>query len=89
MDKIKQVQEIVGMLVYYLWAVDSKMVTALGSIAAHQLHGTKDVITTCQHLLDYADKNPNATIWYLASNMILTLHSDASYLSEYNSKVGL
>ena len=34
------------------------------------------------HLLDYVATHPNATIRYLASNMMLVVHSDASYLSE-------
>ena len=35
-----------------------------------------------QHLLDYCATNPNATIRYKPSDMILKIHSDASYLSE-------
>ena len=34
-----------------------------------------------QQLLDYLTSNPNATIRYQASGMILFIHSDASYLS--------
>jgi hypothetical protein len=33
-------------------------------------------------LLNYADSNPHATIRYSASDMVLHIHSDASYLSE-------
>ena len=33
-----------------------------------------------QQLLDYLASNPNATIWYHASGMILFVHSDASYI---------
>ena len=35
-----------------------------------------------QHILNYCETNPNATIQYKASDMILKSHSDASYLSE-------
>jgi hypothetical protein len=35
-----------------------------------------------KHLLDYLATNPNATIWYRTSDMIMNVHSDASYLSE-------
>eukprot|EP00957_Ditylum_brightwellii_P082773 6293300-Ditylum_brightwellii.AAC.1 len=38
----------------------------------------------CHQLLDYVAMHPNATIQYLASNMILVVHLDASYLSEQN-----
>ena len=37
-------------------------------------------------MLDYLATNPNATIRYHASKMILNIHSDASYLSEPNAK---
>eukprot|EP00957_Ditylum_brightwellii_P055084 4174983-Ditylum_brightwellii.AAC.1 len=37
-------------------------------------------------LLDYVATHPNATIYYMASNMILTVHSDASYLLESNAR---
>eukprot|EP00957_Ditylum_brightwellii_P055140 4179128-Ditylum_brightwellii.AAC.1 len=37
-------------------------------------------------MLDYCHTHPNATLHFLASNMILTLHSDASYLSEKKAR---
>ena len=37
-------------------------------------------------LIDYLQTHPNATIRYVASEMILNIHSDASYLSEPNAK---
>ena len=41
-------------------------------------------------LLDYVATNPNAILTYKKSNMILSVHSDASYLSksEARSRVG-
>jgi len=39
-----------------------------------------------QHLLDYCATNPNATICYKPSDMILKIHSDASYLSESKAR---
>ena len=35
-----------------------------------------------QQLLDYMHTNPNAVIRFRSSDMILNVHSDASYLSE-------
>ena len=40
----------------------------------------------CNQLLDYCATHPNPSICYLASNMILTLNTAGSYLSELNSK---
>eukprot|EP00957_Ditylum_brightwellii_P104070 7928480-Ditylum_brightwellii.AAC.1 len=37
-------------------------------------------------MLDYCHTHPNATLQFLASNMILTLHSDALYLSEKKAR---
>ena len=37
-------------------------------------------------MLDYLATNPNATLRYYASDMILNIHSDASYLSERNGR---
>ena len=39
-----------------------------------------------KQLLDYLATNPDATIWFKASNMILNVHSDASYLLESNAR---
>ena len=39
-----------------------------------------------KQLLDYVATHPNARIRYVASDMILNLHSDASYLSEPKAK---
>jgi hypothetical protein len=39
----------------------------------------------CHQLLDYVATHPNADIRYTASNMILAVHTNASYLSEHNT----
>eukprot|EP00957_Ditylum_brightwellii_P113137 8628239-Ditylum_brightwellii.AAC.1 len=51
-------------------------------IASQQADATEATMKACHHLLDYVATHPNATIRYLASNMMLVVHSDASYLSE-------
>ena len=38
-------------------------------------------------LLDYLTTHPDASIWYHASDMILTFDTDASYLSELGGKI--
>jgi hypothetical protein len=40
------------------------------------------ILTPFTQFLDYASTHPDATIRYSSSPMILTIHSDASYLSE-------
>ena len=38
------------------------------------------------HMLDYLATNPNAEVRFYPSNMILNVHSDASYLSAKDAK---
>ena len=58
------------------------MLTALGSIAVQQSKGTEKTYADTLWLLNYSATHPNAKICYTASDMILYIHSDASYLSE-------
>ena len=62
------------------------MLAALGSIAAHQAKGTEQIYADTLWLLNYAATHPDATIRYTASDMVLHIHSDASYLSEPRSR---
>ena len=79
---INLVQQIVGNLLYYSIAVDPTMLAALISISAKQAKGTEKIYDDTLWLLNYAAMHPNATIRYTASDMVLHIHSDASYLSE-------
>ena len=76
------VQEVIGVFLYYAWAVDCTMLTALGSLATQQASPTETALAQIHQFLDYALSHPNAGITYRASDMILAAHSDASYLSE-------
>ena len=38
-------------------------------------------------MLNYVTTHPNTTIWYTASDMILHIHSNASYLSEPRARI--
>jgi len=85
-DQIKRVQKIVCTLLYYGQAVDFTLLTALSAITARQSNGTQAVAEACHQLLDYVATHPNAGIRYHACDMILAVHTDASYLSELGSK---
>ena len=75
-------QQIVGTLLYYSIAVNPTMLTALGSITAQQAKGTEKMYVGTLWLLNYYATYPNAMICYTSSDMIIHIHSDASYLSE-------
>jgi hypothetical protein len=62
------------------------LLTSLSSIAARQANGTTAVAESCHQLLDYIATHPNAGIRYKACNMILAVHTDASYRSEQKGK---
>jgi hypothetical protein len=80
-DKTR-IQEIIGVLLFYGCAVDSTLIAALGTIATQQSTPTaKTMNATIVQLLDYCPTNPEATVKYQASDMILHINSDASYLS--------
>ena len=82
---INLVQQILGTLLYYYITVDPTMLTALGSIAAQQSKVTEKTYADTLWLLNYANTHPNAKIRYTAIDMMLHIHSDASYLSEPQS----
>jgi len=83
---IKYVQGIVGCLLYYARAVDNKLLCTLSAIGTQQASATENTLAACNQLLDHVATYPGDGITYKASNMILAAHSDASYLSETNSR---
>ena len=67
------------------------MLVSLGTVAAAaQTHGTVKTMDAVIQLLNYAATHPDAAIRFYKSDMILYIHSDASYLSEpkARSRVG-
>ena len=83
---IKRLQEIIGVLLFYARAVDSTMLVALSSLASAQASGTEATALAATRLLNYAATNPNAVLRFHASDMILHIDSDASYLSEPHAR---
>lgn len=86
----KRLQQVVGTFLFYARAVDATMLHALNALAAAQSNGTQATAQALVHFLNYCATHPTATIQYRASDMILHIHSDASYLteSEARSRVG-
>jgi hypothetical protein len=86
----KRLQEVLGTFLFYGRAVDNTMLTALGTLASAQTHGTEQTMDKLVLLMDYATTHPDAKVRFHKSDMILFVHSDASYLSEpkARSRVG-
>ena len=80
-DEKKFVQKVVGSFLFYARAVDMTILLALNAIAGAQAAPTKNTLKRVHQLLNYMATNPDAVIRYRASDMILNVHSDASYLS--------
>jgi hypothetical protein len=85
-DRIKRLQQITGMLLYYARAVDPTTLVALETISMQQSNGTEATANAIVQLLNYCATHPISTIRYQASDMILRIHSNASYLSEAKAK---
>ena len=85
-QEIKHLQQIVGIFLFYSRSVDPTMITALSIIATEQTQGTQITKEKAEHFLTYTTSHPNATIKFYKSDMILKIHSDASYLSEHQGR---
>ena len=58
------------------------MLVAPSAIAAEQEAPTEKTLQKVHQFLDYAATHPETAVTYKASDMVLAIHSDASYLSE-------
>jgi hypothetical protein len=84
--ELKEMQEIVGVFLFYSRAVDPTMLTAINKIASRQSKPTSLIKQEIERFLQYANKWPDATMRIRASNMKLVCHSDGSYLSESEAR---
>jgi len=62
------------------------MLVALSAIASKQARTTAKTLHKVQLFLDYAASQEEAILTYHVSNMVLAVHSDASYLSEKQAR---
>jgi hypothetical protein len=81
-----KIQKVTGSILYYAWGVDPTVFMPLNDIATEQTKATEKTQAATNQMLDYLATHPDATIRYHASDMILHIHSDASYLSVTNAR---
>ena len=86
-DGIKFVQQVTRTFLYHAHIVDPTMLVALSVIAASQPAPTEQTLEKTLFFLDYAAMHPDAILTYCASDMVLNIHSDASYLTEPKATV--
>ena len=75
----------VGKFLYYAKATDETMSHGLNHLS-NKYEGSEKKLIAQQHFLDYCYWNPNLVKLYKASDMILFVDSDASYLTAPGSK---
>jgi hypothetical protein len=80
------IQKVTGSVLYYARAVDPTVLMPLNDIATEQTKATEKTQAATNQLLDYLATHPDATIRYHASDMILHIHINASYLSVSNAR---
>lgn len=85
-QRTKFIQEVIGVFLYYSRAVDSTMFTTINKLATRQSYPTLSLYNDIHHFLKYAASYPNGHVTFYPSNMILMVHSDASYLSESKAR---
>jgi hypothetical protein len=83
---IKRVQKIVGIILYYARAVNMTVLMALSSIFVEQTKATEQTMEKFTQLFDYLAGHADAKSCFHASDMIMNIHLDASYLLEVNAQ---
>ena len=73
-------------ILWYMRACDITTTKALNAIGCEQAKATLTTIMWTNWLLDYLTTNPIAKIGYWQSNMRLIIHSDTSFLVEWDAK---
>ena len=85
-DGKKFIQKVNRKFLYLGRVVDLTILTALSSLASQHAAPTDKTKRRAMQLLDYLATQEEAVLTYRASNMVLAIHSNASYLSETNAR---
>ncbi len=84
-SEIKQVQKIVGSILYYAGMVNMTVLMALSMIASKRTKGMECTLEKAYQVLDHLAMHHNAMVQFCASNMVMNIHLDVSYLSKPNA----
>jgi hypothetical protein len=83
---VNKLEQLTGTLLYYAQSVDPTLIMPINVLASEQSNATAFTADKVIKLLNYCNTHPETKIRYHASDMILHIHSDASYISENESK---
>jgi hypothetical protein len=78
----KFIQEVCRVFLFLARGVDGGLLPALSALASQQTNPTERTKALCKQFLDYMASQNEAVLTYKASDMVLAIHSNASYLSE-------
>jgi hypothetical protein len=81
----KFIQEVCRVFLYLAHVADGGLLPALISFASQQANSIEKIMELCKQFLDYMATQEDAILTYHTSNMVLAIHSNASYLSEPKS----
>ena len=84
--KSNTVQQVVHTFIYYARAVNPIMLMKFNSIAAERSNIAEATSKSVTQLLNYATTHSEGITIYHASGIILHIHSNASFLSDHESK---
>jgi hypothetical protein len=84
--EVNKIQQLTGTLLYYDRSVDPTLIMPINDLASEQSKATNVTGDKVIKLLNYCNIHPETKIRYHASDMILHIHSDASYLSGMEAK---
>jgi hypothetical protein len=82
----RNIQQIVGVFMYYARAVDCTMLCEVNKLASKQSKPTVNVERDTYQLLNYAATWPMAAVTFTPSDMKLRIISDAAYNSEQGAR---
>jgi hypothetical protein len=80
------IQKVTGSVLYYARAVDPTVLMPLNDISTEHTKATEKTQASTNQMLDYLATHLDAAIRYHAYDMVLHIHSDASYLSVSNAR---
>jgi hypothetical protein len=84
LDKVgkKFIQEVYRVFLFLACGVNGGLLPALSALASQQANPTERTMELCKQFLDYMASQNKAVLTYKASDMVLAVHSNASYLSK-------
>ena len=79
--------QVTGTFLFYALAIDSTMLPFLSTIASEQNYPIKNTMKRVKNFLQYAASQEKAFITFSTSDMVLTIHYDASCLTKNNTRI--